>query len=58
MQGGKLKINGGSLYNPTVIIRNGGEGSLENDGKIIGRPGNTLVVENGAAFEMDSGEIK
>ena len=36
-QGGVLILNGGSIYNATVIVRAGGEGHLENDGKIIGR---------------------
>ena len=58
MQGGNLILNGGSIYNATVIVRAGGEGHLENDGKIIGRSENTLVMEQGAVFEMVSGEIK
>ena len=51
-------MNGGSIYNATVIVRAGGEGHLENDRKIIGRSENTLVMEQGAVFEMVSGEIK
>ena len=58
MSVGHLILNGGSIYNATVIVRAGGEGHLENDGKIIGRSENTLVMEQGAVFEMVSGEIK
>jgi hypothetical protein len=58
LQGGKLILNGGSIYNATVIVRAGGEGLLENEGKIIGRSENTLVLEQGAVFEMKSGQIE
>lgn len=58
LQGGKLKLNGGSIYNATVIVRAGGEGLLENEGKITGRSDNTLVLEQGSVFEMVSGQIE
>jgi len=53
-----LILNGGSIYNATVIVRAGGEGLLENEGKIIGRSDNTLVLEQGSLFEMVSGQIE
>ena len=48
LEGGKLILNGGSLHNASVIIRDGGEGLLTNNGKISGQSGNTLILENGA----------
>jgi hypothetical protein len=53
-----LILNGGSIYNATVIVRTGGEGLLENEGKIIGRSDNTIVSEQGSVFEMVSGQIE
>ena len=58
MSVGHLILNGGSIYNATVIVRAGGEGHLKNNRKIIGRSENTLVLELGGVFEMVSGEIK
>ena len=39
----------------TIVV---GEGLLENEGKIIGRSDNTLVLEQGSVFEMVSGQIE
>ena len=36
----------------------GGEGLLENEGKITGRSDNTLVLEQGSVFETVSGQIE
>ena len=55
--GGKLILSGGTIDDGNIIVQNGGELTISNNGKILLGNYDNLDVQLGAVFNLDYGEV-
>ena len=55
--GGKLVLSGGTIDDTYILVKNGGELIVQNNGKILIGGYNRVDVEPNASFNMEYGEV-